>query len=119
MRAYLRVQVIAGVYLVLYIAALYFASGVHNGFKLDDNQSTGYIICGIMSCIFILSFFAKSLIKQRWFAGLLLGCSFFLLGISVFNIVSFNEAIAYFIIFMFIIPLILLFETVAFWIEKR
>lgn len=119
MRAYLRVQVIASVYLVFYISSLYFASGVHNGFKLDDNQLTEYIIYGIMSSILILSFFAKSLIKRRWFAGLLLGCSFALLGISIFNIVSFNEAIAYFIIFMLIISLILLFETVVFGIEKR
>lgn len=119
MKAYLRIQIIASVYLIIYIAALYFASGVHIGFKLDDNQLTGYIICGIMLCILISSFFAKSLIQKRVYSILFLACCFTLYGVTSLNLVSFNEAFWYFILFVDFIPFILLFETIVFWIEKR
>jgi hypothetical protein len=39
MTIYRRIQLIAGIYLLIYIAALYFSTGVHIGFKLDSKSA--------------------------------------------------------------------------------
>lgn len=114
MTKYKWIQVIAGIYIIIYVSALYFASGVHTGFKLDDNQLTGYVICGMMFFCLIFSAFITLKKIQKLFSVFLSGFAFLLWGVIIFDIVSFNEAFIYFIFFIKYIPLILLFETVLF-----
>lgn len=114
MTKYKWIQLIAGIYIIIYVSALYFASGVHTGFKLDDNQLTGYVICGMMFFCLVLSAFITSKKMQKLFSVFLVGFTFVLWGVIIFDIVSFNEAFIYFIFFIKYIPFILLFETVLF-----
>ncbi|ALC09936.1 putative membrane protein [Lactiplantibacillus plantarum] len=59
MNSYRRIQVIAGIYLLIYIAALYFSTGVQVGFKLDSNQLTEYVSCGLLLAVIMGSEFGK------------------------------------------------------------
>ena len=85
MNSYRRIQVIAGIYLLIYIAALYFSTGVQVGLRVKKLFS----ILILVSCLIVL-------------------------GITRFNVVSFNEAFWYFILFVRYIPFIVLIETIIF-----
>ena len=114
MNSYRRIQVIAGIYLLIYIAALYFSTGVQAGFKLDSNQLTGYVSCGLLLAVIMGSEFGKRLRIKKLFSILILVSCLIILGITRFNDVSFNEAFWYFILFVRYIPFIVLIETIIF-----
>lgn len=114
MKIYGRVQLIAGINLIAYLAALYFSTGVHTGFKLDDNQLIGYMACGILLILLGISLVVKTMAKRKMLVLLLfMGCLTLLL-LTIFNIVSFNEAFWYFMPFVYGIPFAELGETIEF-----
>ncbi|WP_338209098.1 hypothetical protein [Lactiplantibacillus paraxiangfangensis] len=110
MKNYVRIQVIAGAYLMIFVAALYFATGVQTGFKLDDNQLIGYVGCGLLLVGLGASFFTVKIKMQKGVAVLLTLCC---MGLG-FSEVNFNEAFWYFILFVMLIPFWMLLETVIF-----
>ncbi|ETY72657.1 hypothetical protein [Lactiplantibacillus fabifermentans] len=121
MKDYYGVQIMTGIYVANYMAALYFASGVQQGFKLDDNQLTGYVLCGLLLVIWGLSLRATTLKMKKIYAGALtLGCGA-ILGVTILNIVSFNERFVYFMVFVDWLPFIILFHAgcFLFWHEKN
>ena len=73
MNSYRRIQVITGIYLLIYIAALYFSTGVQVGFKLDSNHLTGYVSCGLLLAVIMGSEFGKRLRIKKLFSILILG----------------------------------------------
>ncbi|MGH1842335.1 hypothetical protein ABE867_16840 [Enterococcus gallinarum] len=112
---YIKIQFISGLYTVIYLSALYFATGVGTGFKLDDNQLTGYILCGISLLLLFFSFFTSKIKSEKNISILFFLCCFSLLIVTVFNIVSFNESFWYFIFFIYLIPFIELFNVISFF----
>ena len=119
MKKYRWIQGIAAAYGVIYVAALYYASGVHTGFKLDDHQLTGYVICGLLLGCLVGSFLVRTRGLRRLLALVLLGCCLALLGVTLFDIVNFNEAFWYFIFWVYLLPIMELIETIEFIIETR
>ncbi|CAJ1227520.1 hypothetical protein [Lactiplantibacillus xiangfangensis] len=115
MKNYVLIQVIAGIYLMIFVAALYFATGVQTGFKLDDNQLIGYGGCGILLVSLVASLFTVKIKLQKGMAVLLTLCCVGLL----FNGVNFNEAFWYFILFVVLIPFWMLLETVIFVTQRE
>lgn len=113
MKNYVLIQVIAGIYLMIFVAALYFATGVQTGFKLDDNQLIGYAECGILLVCLVASLFTVKIKLQKGMAVLLTLCC---MGLR-FSAVNFNEAFWYFILFVVLIPIWMLFETVIFVVQ--
>lgn len=114
-RKYHWVQVVTGIYGVIYLAALYFASGVGVGFKLDDNQLTGYVLCAVLLVGLIGSLFSTNLTTQRWLVGWLALSSLALLLVTVFDLVYFNEAFWYFIFLIYLLPVEILWRVVDFF----
>ncbi len=109
-----RIQIIAALYLLTYILALYFSTGVHTGFKLDSDQLWGYVCCGVLSGLITGSLFAKRIKSRKFFSMLMLINCFIIFGVTRYNVVSFNEAFWYFILFVYFIPFIELVETTFF-----
>lgn len=114
MKAYRRVQIISGGYLAVYLAALYFSTGVHTGFKLDGNQLIGYVTCGILAGLLGASAVVKTGLQRKICALLLLLCCGTLLLFARYNVVSFNEAFWYFIGLVYLLPVALLVGVVEF-----
>lgn len=113
-KVYRRIQVIAGANLIIYLAALYFSTGVHTGFKLDDNQLIGYMACGILLILLGISVAVKTMAKRKIAVLLLLMGCFTLLLLTIVNVVSFNEAFWYFLPFVYGLPFVELGEAVEF-----
>lgn len=103
-KGFWKIQVSFGTWVLLYIGALYAATGVGMGFKLDDNQLLGYILCLISVVLLVASCFLRQASQQVLFAGLLTGLSLLLLASIVFNWISFNGAFWYFILFTLVVP---------------
>ncbi|EIW12871.1 putative membrane protein [Lactiplantibacillus pentosus KCA1] len=112
MKVYRRVQIIAGGYLVVYLAALYFSTGVHTGFKLDSNQLIGYVTCGILAGLLGVSVMVKTSLRRKICALLLLLSCVTLLLFARYSVISFNEAFWYFIGLVYLIPVAVLVEVV-------
>jgi len=114
MKIYGRVQLIAGINLIAYLVALYFSTGVHTGFKLDDNQLIGYMACGVLLSLLGISLAVKTMAKRKVLVLLLLIGCFTPLLLTMFNMVSFNEAFWYFLPFVYGMPFVELGEAIEF-----
>ncbi|MGM0138164.1 hypothetical protein IGI65_000578 [Enterococcus sp. DIV0755b] len=116
-KRFLKIQFVFGLYISIYLAALYFSTGYGVGFKLDDNQLIGYILCGISFLLLFLSFFIKESKNKKQFALLFaVFCAALLLG-ALFT-VNFNEAFWYFIFFIFFIPISVIGNVIGFLLKK-
>ncbi|ETF13199.1 integral membrane protein [Lactiplantibacillus plantarum 4_3] len=67
-----------------------------------------------MLAVIMGSEFGKRLRIKKLFSILILVSCLIILGITRFNVVSFNEAFWYFILFVRYIPFIVLIETIIF-----
>ncbi|MCJ8181388.1 hypothetical protein [Lactiplantibacillus pentosus] len=114
MKAYRRVQIISGGYLAVYLAALYFSTGVHTGFKLDSDQLIGYVTCGILAGLLGVSAVVKTGLQRKICALLLLLCCGTLLLFARYSVISFNEAFWYFIGVVYLLPVVILVDVVEF-----
>lgn len=117
MKVYRRVQIIASGYLVVYLAALYFSTGVHTGFKLDSDQLIGYVTCGILAGLLGASVVVKTGLQRKICALLLLLCCGTLLLFARYSVVSFNEAFWYFIGLVYLLPVVVLVNVVELMFE--
>ena len=88
-KRFLKIQFVFGLYVCIYLAALYFSTGYGVGFKLDDNQLIG-----------LFSVFCSALLLTALF------------------VVNFNEAFWYFIFFIFFIPISVIGNVIGFLIKK-
>lgn len=116
-KRFLKIQFVFGLYVCIYLAALYFSTGYGVGFKLDDNQLIGYILCGISSLLLLLSFFTREIKNKKQFALLFAVFCSALLLVTLF-VVNFNEAFWYFIFFIFFIPISVIGNVIGFLIKK-